>query len=113
MKKTSWKNPYSILRYLVLIFFTFITLYPFSLLVFTSLKTTKDYMKSSVAFPVHPQFSNFITVLEKSSIFQGFLNSITITGFSLMIEILFGALAAYALTKMNFKKAGKYKNKFE
>ncbi len=108
MKKTSWKNPYSILRYLVLIFFTFITLYPFSLLVFTSLKTTKDYMKSSVAFPVHPQFSNFITVLEKSSIFQGFLNSITITGFSLMIEILFGALAAYALTKMNFKKAGKY-----
>lgn len=108
MRKTNWKNPYYIVRYLVLILMAFVTLYPFSLLVFTSLKTTKDYMQSSVAFPIHPQFSNFVTVLQQSNIFQGISNSIVITVLSLIVEILFGALAAYALTKMNFKKAGKY-----
>lgn len=96
------------LRYLVLIVVAVITIYPFTLLVNTSLKTTKEYMQSSVALPKEWRFDNFITVLERSNILSGFFNSVTITGAALLIEIFLGAMAAYALTKMRFQKSGRY-----
>lgn len=98
----------SVGRYIVLIFLAFLTLYPFSLLIVTSLKTQTEYMKSSVAFPRVPQFSNFATVWKRSDIFSGFRSSIIITVLSLVLLVFFGSLAAYALTKMQFKRAGKY-----
>ena len=96
------------IQYIVLIFLTFITLYPFSLLITTSLKTQKEYMKSSIAMPSVPQISNYATVWKRSNIFSGFKSSTVITVSSLIILIFFGSLAAYALTKMNFAKAKKY-----
>jgi len=98
----------SIPRYAVLALGAFVTLYPFSMVVLTSLKTTRDYMRSSVALPAVPQFSNYATVFRKSAILSGFANSFIITASVLVLEILVGALAAYALTKMDFKKAGRY-----
>lgn len=101
-------NCASVVRYIVLIFLTFLTLYPFSLLIVTSLKTQMEYMRSSVSFPQVPQIVNFATVWKRSDIFSGFRSSITITVLSLVLLVFFGSLAAYALTKMNFAKAGKY-----
>jgi raffinose/stachyose/melibiose transport system permease protein len=95
-------------RYFLLILGAFLTLYPFSLVLLTSLKTTRDYMKSSIALPSVPQFSNYVAVYKKSAILPGFVNSLSITVVVLVLEILIGALAAYALTKMDFRKAGKY-----
>lgn len=101
-----------LLRYLVLTIVAVIMLYPFTLLVNTALKTTKEYMKSSVALPAEWRFDNFITVLQRSTILSGFINSVTVTGVTLFLEILFGAMAAYALTKMRFEKSGRYQMLF-
>lgn len=101
-------KPLNVARYLVLVLFSFITLYPFSLLIITSLKTQQEYMRSSVSIPAIPQFINFKTVWESSNIIYGFYNSFSITFFSLLFLVIFGSLAAYALTKMNFDKAKKY-----
>jgi raffinose/stachyose/melibiose transport system permease protein len=95
-------------RYALLVAGAFLTLYPFSLVLLTSLKTTRDYMRSSIALPAVPQFSNYLAVFRKSAILPGFANSFIITSVVLVLEVLIGALAAYALTRMEFKKAGRY-----
>ncbi len=96
------------LRYVILIIGSIVILYPFSILFITAFKTQKEYLMSAVSLPEHWSLSNFKEVFESTNIFLSFFNSVIIMVAALVIQIFCGALTAYALTKMKFKKAGKY-----
>ncbi len=102
------KRAVNFFRYFFLSLGGIIILYPLSILVITAFKTQKDYMMSAVKLPEKWMFSNLTTVLETSNIGQAFFNSLLIVTVSVILQIFFGALTAYALTKMNFEKSGKY-----
>lgn len=103
-KVDSW----SIIRYIILIGMTLVTLIPFAVLPLVSFKTKKEFMKFPLALPEHIQFDNYVTVFQRSKIVEAFCNSFSITAAALVIEIFVGALAAYALTKMFFKHSAKF-----
>ncbi len=101
-KKTKLK-PKEIIRIFILLILTFITLFPFLILVMVSLKTKSDFMLNPLGIPIVWNFQNYITVFKRSNIMQSFLNSSTITVISVLFQIVFGAMVGYALTKMSFK----------
>ena len=101
-KKNKLK-PKNIIRILILLMLTFITLCPFLILVMVSLKTKSDFMLNPLGIPIVWNFQNYITVFKRSNIMQSFLNSSTITVTSVLFQIVFGAMVGYALTKMSFK----------
>ena len=102
------KNVIYILRYLLLIIGSIVILYPFSILLITAFKTQREYMMSATSLPAQWTFDNFREVLSGSNVLNSFLNSSFIMVVSVAIQVFIGALTAYALTKMKFKRAGKY-----
>lgn len=80
-------------------------LYPFFLIIMVSLKTLPDFKMRPLGWPGSLNFRGYITVFQRAAIPTAFKNSITITGLSMVVQVFFGSLAAYALTKMQFKRA--------
>ncbi len=105
-KQKSKKDAYSVVNYIILSAFSLIALVPFFILVIVSLKTRSDFMKHPLSLPSTLNFQNYVTVFTRSSIVRSFLNSAVITAGSLVLELFVGTLASYAITKMNFKRAG-------
>ena len=83
-----------------------VTLYPFLLIVLVSLKSNNDFFSNPIGIPTLFVFRNYYTAYLKANMLRAFISSITITSFSIVAMIIFGSLAAYALSKMNFSKAG-------
>lgn len=107
MRKKSW-DFFHIFRLLILIGLTLSTVIPFAVLPLVSFKSKSEFLKYPLALPQEIQFDNYIKVFERSKIVLSFFNSFTITAGTLVIEIIVGALAAYALTKMYFKHSSKF-----
>lgn len=100
------------LLFLLLIFVMIIILYPFMLMVLTSLKSESELFTNNVGFPESPKFSNYIEVFKVAEIPRLFANSVIITSLSLFSQVIFASLAAYALTKMRFRRSGLFFNLF-
>lgn len=82
-----------------------VMLMPFYFLISTSLKDQDQVLNTSaLALPTSPTFENFITLLSpggaaSSSIFQGLLNSVIITGGSIAALVAIGSPAAYVFAR--------------
>jgi len=74
----------------------------------TSLRTEQAFNSNPVSLPESINFNNFIRVFKLANIPAAMANSLIITAFSVLGQIFFGSLAAYALTKMNLKKSNVY-----
>jgi raffinose/stachyose/melibiose transport system permease protein len=84
---------------------TITTFYPFFMILLVSFKSNIEFQINPLGFPQNFDLSNYVMVFKKAKIPSAFLNSFTLTSFSVIGEIFLGSLAAYALTKMKFKKA--------
>jgi raffinose/stachyose/melibiose transport system permease protein len=87
-------------------------IFPFAIIIFNSLKTEKQFLLNATSFPTTFNFSNYVEVFRVAEIPRSFMNSILLTTFSLFGQILIGSLAAYALTKMNFKRSNLFLSLF-
>ncbi|WP_456270454.1 carbohydrate ABC transporter permease [Bacillus sp. JZ76] len=75
---------------------------PFYILLTTSLKAKGDY-SSKWIFPADISFHNFSEAWERASLGNSFINTMIITGFSALLLIIFGSLAAYPLARRETK----------
>ncbi len=103
--RITW-NTNTVVRYITLILLSLVALIPLFTLLMVSLKTRADFMKYPLRFPHVLNFQNYATVFKRSSIVRSYLNSSVITVGSLAIQLFVGTLASYAITKMQFKRAG-------
>lgn len=89
----------------VLITYTLIALFPVFVIVINSMKTRKAIFAEPLALPGPETFDlvGFTTVLQQGDFFQYFLNSLIVTVASLFFVLLFGAMAAFALSEYRFK----------
>ena len=95
----------SIAAHAVLITYTLIALFPVFVIVVNAFKSRKAIFAHPLALPNAETLDwvGFQTVLKQGDFFQFFLNSMKVTVGSLFFVLLFGAMAAFALSEYRFK----------
>ena len=86
-------------KYLISLVLILIYLFPFYILITISLKEKTD-KSSRLAFPFgRIYWGNFQKVISKGDIFLGIKNCIIITAFTLLVLVVVGSMASYALQR--------------
>lgn len=87
------------------IFLSLIVILPFYMVFINSLKDKGESAKMSLALPKQWLFSNYLEVIEKGKLVQGFTNSLTYAAVSTFIGVIACAMAAFVIcrnrTKLN------------
>ena len=96
MKKINW---HIAIVYIVLTLYTLYTLYPIFLMMVTSLKNNLEIMKNPAGLPQEWIFDGFITLFQKENFGRYFLNSIFVTGTSVVILLVVTIMLAYVLAR--------------
>ena len=85
--------------------YTIIALFPVFVVVINSFKTRKAIFRSPLQLPDESSFSliGYETVLKQGDFLLYFQNSVVVTVVSLTLVLLFGAMAAFALSEYRFR----------
>lgn len=92
-----------LLKWVVLIAVSIFTAFPFLWMIISSLKTKAEVMDTDVFWPNSPQWSNFTEVLTNSPIPLYIWNSLWTSLVIVLIQIITGAMLAYALVFLKFR----------
>ena len=89
----------------ILILYTALALFPILLVIMNSFKARKAIFGSPLSLPTPSTFSliGYDKVFGDSSVVSYYINSITVTGGTIFFSLLFGAMAAWALTEYKFR----------
>jgi len=95
----------TIAAHAILITYTLIALFPVFVVVINSFKSRKAIFADPLAFPSLNNFDlvGYETVMKQGDFFAYFQNSLIVTVASLFFVLLFGAMAAFALSEYRFK----------
>ncbi len=99
-------NPlHSFAAHAALIGYTVIALFPVVVIIINAFKTRKAIFTEPLALPNAETFSmiGFQTVMKQGDFVQYFTNSMIVTVASLFFILLFGAMAAFALSEYRFR----------
>ncbi len=83
---------------------TLIFLYPFVIMLFASLKTSKEALVSPASFPTSFQWTNYVEAYEIMKFNQVVFNSLFVTIVSVAGIIFFAGLAGFVIGKSKHKK---------
>lgn len=92
----------------VLIAYTVLALFPVILVVVNSFKSKSAIFGAPLALPTAETFDliGYLTVMKQGDFFVYFQNSLIVTIVSLFFVLLFGAMAAFALSEYRFRGNG-------
>jgi raffinose/stachyose/melibiose transport system permease protein len=95
----------SIAAHAILIAYTLIALFPVWVILINSVKSRRAIFGSPLALPTPESWDlvGYTTVLENGDFFGYFQNSLVVTVASLVFVLLFGAMAAFALSEYRFR----------
>jgi len=95
----------TIAAHAILITYTLIALFPVFVVVINSFKSRKAIFADPLALPSPGNFDliGYETVMKQGDFFAYFQNSLIVTVASLFFVLLFGAMAAFALSEYRFK----------
>lgn len=105
-KDRSWsirkklKNP---LIYCVLILFSLVNVYPIAWMVINSFKSQKEFSLDPFFLPDTWRWENYVEAWQTAQLGTYFFNSIFVSVTSVIITVLFGALASYFISRFEFK----------
>jgi multiple sugar transport system permease protein len=85
--------------------FASLTLFPLVWMVLVSLKTQRDALSMPPRLLVWPVLDAYAAVWRKSGFFDALLNSIMISMIALVVCLVLGLLAAYAISRFRFRGA--------
>lgn len=102
------------LKYLSLVFFSFVAVLPIISCVITAFKTKEEYQQTNVmTLPENwLNFDNFVEAFQKANMALAFRNSIIILVAVLVISTLVGTQLAYVLNRFKFPGNGLIRNLF-
>lgn len=95
----------AVLAHLGLIFYSLLALFPTFMIVVNSFKDRLSIFSAPFALPNAKTFSldGYRTLAESANFPLYFLNSLSVTGGSLLLILLVGSMAAYALSEYQFR----------
>ncbi len=91
--------------HLVMVFFSILALFPIVLIVINSFKKKPAIFGSPFSLPNSETFSliGYVTVFKRADFLTNFQNSVIVTVFALLLTLLIGAMASFALSEYSFK----------
>lgn len=94
----------TVLKYLSLVFFSFVALLPVVSCVITAFKTDEEYQNTNVMVLPHSwlNFENFINAFNKAGMGKAFVNSTIILVCVLLFSTIIGTQLAYVLNRFTF-----------
>jgi raffinose/stachyose/melibiose transport system permease protein len=95
-----------VFKYIVLVFFAVIFLYPILWLFINSFKTIPELFASPWSLPSSLTLDNYVRAFEVGDLGRSFLNSIIISVAVVATTTLFAAMAAYGVTRLRWKLSG-------
>ncbi|MCR5226275.1 MAG: carbohydrate ABC transporter permease [Eubacterium sp.] len=103
-KKKIEKVVFTVLKYIVLVFFSFVAVLPLVSCVITAFKTDEEYATTSVMTLPRSflNFQNFIDAFTRANMGRAFLNSTIILICVLFISTFIGTQIAYVLDRFRF-----------
>ena len=101
-KALAWK----IVIYIFLVLMAFLYLAPLVWMFFVSLKTNTEIFKSPFALPEEIQLGNFIFAWTAGKLGIATLNSAIVCVTALLLNIIIGCMASFALGRLRFKMSG-------
>lgn len=96
-----WRG--SVSRHGVLIAFTALALLPVYFMLVNAFKTAGEYTTNKLGLPLHPTFDTLNSALADGQLYHWLANSFFITIASVSISTALAALAAYAVTLMDWR----------
>ncbi len=97
----------TVLIYIFLCILVVIYLAPLFWLAISSLKTNMDILNNPFSLPTDGwHFANFKDAWEKAKLGVALRNSALVCGVSLIVSLLFGSMAAFAIGRMRWKLSG-------
>ncbi|WGV15124.1 carbohydrate ABC transporter permease [Fuscovulum ytuae] len=105
MSRTRSHTGRNIAAHAILLTYTLIALFPVFVIVINSFKSRRAIFAEPLMPPMPGNWDlvGYTTVLQQGDFFQYFLNSMTVTVASLFFVLLFGAMAAFALSEYRFR----------
>ncbi|MCR9135340.1 MAG: carbohydrate ABC transporter permease [Alphaproteobacteria bacterium] len=105
MNKATSSLGRSFAAHAILATYTIIALFPVIVIIVNSFKSRKAIFRSPLSLPDETSFSlvGYETVLAQGDFFLYFQNSLIVTVASLTFVLLFGAMAAFALSEYRFR----------
>lgn len=91
---------YRIIRYLSLTIFALLIIVPSAIVVFGSSKTDAEVYNKPLSLPERWNLDNFRFLFEVSNVGRSFLNSVIVTGFSVVITLTLASMCAFAISRM-------------
>ena len=89
--------------YIALGVLAFIALFPIALLVLNSLKSAQEIVQNPLALPQEIRWDNFVRAWEDARFGRTLLNSVLLTGTTIVLVCTTGSLAAYVLARKKVK----------
>lgn len=89
----------------VLIFVSLLSIFPFIWLISTSLKGVNEniFAYPPTIIPTDFTWDNYVGVWHRVNFIAYFINSMIVAGFTVLLNLILSALAAYPLARMEFK----------
>jgi raffinose/stachyose/melibiose transport system permease protein len=88
------------IKYSVLILYSFVTIFPFLWVLLSSFKTNTEIYNQPFSLPKVWKWQNYVTVWTSGNIGRYFFNSFYLTFVSVVLILLFGAMAAYVIARV-------------
>jgi raffinose/stachyose/melibiose transport system permease protein len=100
----TWNTIERLLPLVILGFYSIIALFPIVMVLMNSFKAKKAIFGAPFQFPTSESFSliGYETVTERATFHIYFLNSVIVTFVALLLTLLVGAMAAFALAEYDF-----------
>lgn len=91
------------LGYVLLLTVTALVVIPFITMLFDSLKNNQEFYRNVWSVPTNPKFENYRYAWFDVGVLRFMLNSIIVSGVSMVLTVVLGSLAAFAFVRFNFR----------
>lgn len=92
-----------VIKYICLVLFTILCLYPLLWLFLSSFKTNTELYANPWGLPESFSFINYIQAIEEGHILQYFGNSVIIAVSAVVVSVLLSSMVSYAITRMYWR----------
>ncbi len=81
-------------------------IFPVIWMIYSSLKTQKEFALNTVSLPLHPVFENYTKAISEGNLGVYFMNSLFYTIVSVSIALIMAFIIGYLISRFNFKGRG-------
>lgn len=103
MKLSGKEKCFLVLKYVALIAFTLLCLYPLVWLLLSSFKSNSELYANPWGLPESFSLANYIQAIQEGHILQYFGNSVIIAVSAVVVSVILGSMASYAIGRMFWK----------